>query len=331
MPYTKWTSVKNKQSTARSAYLVTGGAGFIGSHIVEALVAKGHPVRILDNFHTGRRENLRSVADRVTVVEGDVRDFRAVREAARGADFILHLAALVSPAQSVLQPDDTLAVNITGTLNVLKVAVEAGARRVVLSSSCAVYGDGRIPAREDQPLMPLSPYAASKLAAEGLAIAFHHSYGLPAVCLRYFNVYGPRQTADSPYSGVIAIFTRRLLQGQPVTIYGDGRQTRDFIYVGDVVRANRLACRKKAAIGRVMNIGTGRGQSLRELHAVLASLCGSRPAPEHAEPRPGDIYHSRCDPSRARRLLGFRPQTGFRRGLEKTLAWQRGESEGAGA
>jgi UDP-glucose 4-epimerase len=245
-------------------------------------------------------------------------------------DFILHLAALVSVTESVQEPDDTLAVNIDGTLNVLKAAKEAGVQRVVLSSSCAVYGEGRIPAKEDQPLMPLSPYAASKMAVEGLAISFHHSYGLPVVCLRYFNVYGPRQTSDSPYSGVIAIFASRLIDGKLVTIYGDGRQTRDFIYVGDVVRANQLACRKKTAVGRVINIGTGRGRSLRELHSTLASLCGSRNPPQYADARPGDIYHSRCDPSRARSLLGFQPRTDFRKGLEKTLAWQRGASE-AGA
>jgi nucleoside-diphosphate-sugar epimerase len=314
----------------QSTYLVTGGAGFIGSHIVEGLVAKGHSVRILDNFHSGRKENLRSVADQVTIIEGDVRDLRTARESAQGVDFILHLAALVSVTESVQEPDDTLAVNIDGTLNVLKAAKEAGVQRVVLSSSCAVYGEGRIPAKEDQPLMPLSPYAASKMAVEGLAISFHHSYGLPVVCLRYFNVYGPRQTSDSPYSGVIAIFASRLIDGKLVTIYGDGRQTRDFIYVGDVVRANQLACRKKTAVGRVINIGTGRGRSLRELHSTLASLCGSRNPPQYADARPGDIYHSRCDPSRARSLLGFQPRTDFRKGLEKTLAWQRGASE-AGA
>ncbi len=319
-----------QRSKDQSTFLLTGGAGFIGSHLAEALAAEGHSVRILDNFTSGRKENLQSVAGRVTILEGDVRDAQAVREAMRGVDFVLHLAALVSVTASVLKPDDTLAVNVNGTLNVLKAAKEAGVRRVVLSSSCAVYGEGRVPAKEDQPLMPLSPYAASKMAAEGLAEAFGHSYNLPVVRLRYFNVYGPRQTSDSPYSGVIAVFIDRLIASQPATIFGDGGQTRDFIYVGDVVRANLLACRKEAAVGRAINIGTGRGRTLRELHSALAALSGKRIPPQYADPRPGDIYHSRCDASRARSLLGFRPQTDFRKGLKQTLAWQRKAIETAG-
>lgn len=311
----------------KSTYLVTGGAGFIGSHTVEMLVRDGHDVRILDNFHTGRRVNLMKVADQVTVLEGDIRDRQAVRDAMNGVDYVIHLAAMVSVAESVEKPEATLAVNIDGTLNVLAAAQAARVRRVVLASSCAVYGDGPLPARESQAPLPRSPYAASKLAAEGLALSFFHSFGLPVVCQRYFNVFGPRQMFDSPYSGVIAIFSRQILSGNPVTIFGDGGQTRDFIFVEDVARANKLACTAPVAAGQVINIGAGRGRSLRELYSTLLSLSGKRASPQYADARPGDIYHSRCDATRARKLLGFRQQTDFRTGLEKTLVWQRIESE----
>jgi len=314
-----------------STYLITGGAGFIGSHTVESLARDGHTVRVLDNFRAGKRENLRAVAGPVDLREGDIRDRAAVSEAMRGVEFVIHLAALVSVTASVEDPPETLAVNIDGTLNVLTAAYEAGVRRVVLASSSAVYGDGAVPARETQTLMPLSPYAVSKLALEGLAKSFQHNRGLETVCLRYFNVFGPRQTADSPYSGVIAVFADRILAGAPVTIYGDGRQTRDFIFVEDVVRANRMACTAADAAGGVMNIGTGRGRTLRELHRELASLVGGRIELRFAAARPGDIYHSRCDASRARKLLGFAPQTDFRTGLERTLAERRAAGEAAAA
>jgi nucleoside-diphosphate-sugar epimerase len=311
-----------------SKFLITGGAGFIGSHTVEALAADGHAVRVLDNFQTGRRKNLRAVAGKIDLRKGDIRDRQDVRAAMRGVDYVIHLAALVSVTESVENPQPTLAVNIDGTLNVLSAARAAGVRRVVLASSCAVYGDGPIPARETQAPQPMSPYAVSKLALEGLARSFHHAHGLETVCLRYFNVFGPRQAADSPYSGVIAIFVDRILAGQAVTIYGDGGQTRDFIFVGDVARANQLACTAKAAAGQVINLGTGRGRSLKELHALLSSLAGGRSAPQYAAARTGDIYHSRGDSARARKLLGFQPQTDFRAGLEKTLAWKQNAPKG---
>jgi UDP-glucose 4-epimerase len=217
-------------------------------------------------------------------------------------------------------------VNANGTLNLLQAAREAGVRRLVLASSCAVYGEGPVPAREDQAPMPLSPYAASKLAMEALAAAYYSSLGLAATCLRYFNVYGPRQSPDSPYSGVIAIFASRAVSGAPITIYGDGRQTRDFIYVGDVVRANLLAAQSDRCAGRAVNVGTGRGRSLLDLHAELAALTGKRLALEYSAARTGDIYHSRCDPNRARSLLRFRALTDFHTGLETTLRWRRGEN-----
>jgi UDP-glucose 4-epimerase len=314
-----------------SNFLVTGGAGFIGSHTVEELAREGHTVRVLDNLSGGSRANLRAADGSIDFREGDIRDRAAVQEAVRGVEYVIHLAALVSVTASVENPPETLAVNIDGTLNVLTAAREAGVRRVVLASSSAVYGDGTVPAREDQTLRPLSPYAVSKLALEGLARSFQHNHGLETVCLRYFNVFGPRQTADSPYSGVIAVFADRILAGQPVTVYGDGKQTRDFIFVEDVVRANILACTAAAAAGAVMNIGTGRGRDLRELHRVLESVAGGGKGIQYAPPRPGDIYHSRCDPSRAWRLLSFRPQADFRAGLERTLAWRRAEGKTAGA
>jgi nucleoside-diphosphate-sugar epimerase len=309
-----------------SKYLITGGAGFIGSHLAEALVSQGQDVRILDNFRTGKKENLAAISGKVEIVEGDIRDRKSVQEAVRGVEYILHQAALVSVAESILHPEETFEVNANGALNILQAAKEARVRRVVLASSCAVYGEGPVPAREDQAPMPLSPYAASKLAMEALAASFFTSFGLATTCLRYFNVYGPRQSPDSPYSGVIAIFASRAVSGVPITIYGDGRQTRDFIYVGDVVKANLLAAKSERCAGRTVNIGTGRGRSLLDLHAELAVLGGRRLALEYAAARPGDIYHSRCDPRRARSLLGFRALTDFHSGLEATLHWRRGET-----
>jgi UDP-glucose 4-epimerase len=302
-----------------ASYLITGGAGFIGSHIAAALSTEGHRVRILDNFRSGKRSNLAEFPG-VEVLEGDVRDPVAVASAVEGIEFIFHLAALVSVVESVERPEEALAVNVQGTWNVLNAARKSGARRVVLSSSCAVYGDGPVPARETQAPRPLSPYAASKLASEALALSASASLQLPTVCLRYFNVFGPRQDASSPYSGVIAIYAARLAKGEPVIIYGDGRQTRDFIFVEDVVRANRWACDCHDAAGGVWNIGTGRGRSVRELFQTLSTLFGVTGEARYNPARAGEIRHSRCDSSAARRL-GFRARVDFREGLRQTVAW----------
>jgi UDP-glucose 4-epimerase len=307
-----------------TSYLITGGAGFIGSHLTETLVREGNHVRVLDNFHSGKRSNLET-SPGVDVREADIRDLDAVRSAAEGMDYILHLAALVSVVESVQNPDETLAVNVQGTWNVLLAAREAHVRRIVLSSSCAVYGDGPVPSRETQSARPLSPYAASKLADEALALSMAASYQLPVVCLRYFNVFGPRQDPSSPYSGAIAIFTSRFVQQQPVTIFGDGRQTRDFIYVEDIVRANQWACACSLAVGGAWNIGTGRGRSVLELVQTLSSLYETRTETRHAPARPGEIYHSRCDPAAAKRL-GYQAGVDFRDGLRKTVAWYKSVS-----
>jgi UDP-glucose 4-epimerase len=307
-----------------ASYLITGGAGFIGSHLAESLIRDGQRVRVLDNFHSGKRSHLEEMPG-VEIIEGDIREFNTVRQAAAGMDYILHLAALVSVIESVEHPDETLAVNVQGTWNVLQAAKEAQVQRIVLSSSCAIYGDGPIPAKESQAARPLSPYAASKLADEALALSMASSYQLPVACLRYFNVYGPRQDPSSPYSGAIAIFTSHFVQNQSVTIYGDGRQTRDFIYVEDVVRANRWACASNLAIGGAWNIGTGRGRSILELIQTLSSLCNTRIETHHAPARPGEIYHSRSDPTAAKRL-GFQAEVDFREGLRKTVAWYKSGS-----
>jgi nucleoside-diphosphate-sugar epimerase len=311
-----------------ATYLITGGAGFIGSHLAEALVLEGNTVRILDNFRTGRRGNLAGIRGKAEILKGDIRDRNTAKTAMRGVDVVFHQAALVSVAESVEHPKETLDVNVNGTLNILQAAKRARVNRVVMASSCAVYGSGSVPARESQAPMPLSPYAVSKLAAESLGISFFYSYGLPVTCLRYFNVFGPRQDPHSPYSGVIAIFSSRMVAGKTVTIYGDGRQTRDFIFVADIVRANLAACATECAAGRILNIGTGRGRSLLQLRTELVSLHAASLPVEYAPARPGDIYHSRSDPSLAKRLIGFRARTDFRSGLASTLQWQQSKRGG---
>jgi UDP-glucose 4-epimerase len=301
--------------------LVTGGAGFIGSHLVESLVASGDQVRVLDNFSTGRRENLRSVWDRIEVQQGDIRDRQAVKSAMSDVEWVLHEAALVSVTQSVRCPEETYDINLTGALNVLIEAKAAGARGVILASSSAVYGDQRGPAREDRPARPLTPYAASKLALEAYAQAFSSSYSLQAICLRYFNVYGPRQDPSSEYSGVIARFAQALSAQQRGTIFGDGSQTRDFVYVEDVVRANLLARRRSGVRRGVFNIGTGHSVRIVDLYRRMGSLCGVSGPPRFEPAREGDILYSCSSTARAWRELGFRPTIRLDEGLQRTLAW----------
>ncbi len=305
--------------------LVTGGAGFIGSHIVRALLAEGFRVRVLDNFSSGRPENLAGLArTHLEVQEGDIRDPAALQAALRGAVWVFHEAAFVSVPASMEDPLTCHAVNGTGTVQVLEAARRAGVARVVLASSAAVYGDSHaFPLRENLPPRPLSPYAASKAANELYARLYTAAFDLPVVALRYFNVYGPRQRPDSPYAAAIPIFARRMLAGQPPTVFGDGGQRRDFVFVGDVAQANLRAAESPAAAGEVINICTGREVSLLELLAALRGLIPEAPPPVFAPPRAGDIYRSVGDPAKAARLLGFRPQTPLRQGLAEVVAWLR--------
>jgi UDP-glucose 4-epimerase len=301
--------------------LVTGGAGFIGSHLVEHLAAAGR-VRVLDDFSTGLRDNLAHVRPAPEVVEGDVADPDAAARAVQGAGVVYHLAALASVQRSVEAPADTHRACATGTLVVLDAARRAGVRRVVYAGSSSAYG---IPAGEVQteadPVAPLSPYAAAKLAGELYAESFASSYGLETVRLRFFNIFGPRQRADSPYSGVIALFAAALGEGRAPTVFGDGQQSRDFTYVADVVQALTRAAEAPGVSGKVYNVGTGRSTTVLELIAALNRLLGTSVAPRHAPPRAGDVRHSRADISRARRELGYEPAVSFEDGLARTLAW----------
>jgi UDP-glucose 4-epimerase len=313
-----------------SSYLVTGGAGFIGSHIVDALLAEGHRVRVLDNFATGKRENIAHVLDWIKLVEGDVRDLEAVRRAVDGAEYVLHQAALPSVPRSIKDPLTTHKVNATGTLNVLIAARDAGVKRVVYASSSSVYGDApELPKREDMTPRPKSPYAVSKLAGEHYCRAFWEAYGLETVCLRYFNVFGPRQDPNSQYAAVIPRFISALLNGGEICIYGDGRQTRDFTYAGNVVRANLLAAVAPGAAGAVCNVACGRQTSLLELVSLLAELTGKRPEPVFEPARPGDVRDSLADLGNTAIRVGYAVTTSLRQGLKETVEWMGGESLGA--
>ena len=308
----------------KELWLVTGGAGFIGSHLVESLVRQGRRVRVLDDFSTGLRANLAHVDPAPEILSGDVADAAVVQRAMQGVGVVFHLAALASVQRSVEAPADTHSVCAGGTLNVLDAARRAGVRRIVYAASSSAYG---IPAgdvqTEGDPLAPLSPYAAAKLAGELYAQSFTAAFGLETVRLRFFNIFGPRQRADSPYSGVIALFAAALSAGRTPMIYGDGLQTRDFTFVSDVVQALTRAAETPGVSGRVYNIGTGRGTSVVELVAALNRQLGTNIAPQHAPPRAGDVRHSRADISLARRELGYEPAISFEDGLARTLAWYR--------
>ncbi len=302
--------------------LVTGGAGFIGSHIVRTLIERGDRVRVLDNFSTGRRDNL--VGLDVEIVEADLRDASRVTLACRGIETIFHQAAFVSVPQSMKEPNECFDVNVTGTASLLQAAHKYGVKCVVFASSTAVYGDSdTFPLTEDSPLRPLSPYAASKRVDEIYGQLYTTAFGLEVVGLRYFNVYGPRQRPDSQYAAAVPIFIRRLLDNKPITIFGDGGQTRDLIFVGDVVRANLAAAAHPSAAGRVFNICTGQETRIIDLIEILQDLFPSAPAPEFSEPRAGDIYRSIGSPLLARDLLGFHAETSLEEGLRQTVEWMR--------
>jgi UDP-N-acetylglucosamine/UDP-N-acetylgalactosamine 4-epimerase len=306
-----------------SRYLVTGGAGFIGSHLVEALLARGEDVVVLDDFSTGRRENLAPFLDRVRLVEASIEDERACAEAVAGVDFLLHQAALGSVPRSVADPARTHDVNLTGTLNLLVAAGAAGVRRVVYAASSSAYGNTEeLPKHEGMVPRPLSPYAVTKLAGEEYCRAFHASYGLATVSLRYFNVFGPRQDPTSQYAAVIPLFVTAAMAGRPPVIFGDGEQSRDFTYVENVVRANLQACEAPAsASGEVFNIGCGERITINRLWREIRSLVGADVEPAHEAARPGDVRHSLASLDRARRTLGYAPEVGLAEGLGRTVAW----------
>jgi UDP-glucose 4-epimerase len=300
--------------------LVTGGAGFIGSNLARALVARGHEVRVLDNFSTGHRSNLELLD--AHVVEGDIRSYERVAAAVDGVEVVFHQGALPSVPRSIQDPLTSSAVNVEGTLNVLLASRDAGVRRVVFASSSSVYGNARgMPRRESQPLAPLAPYAVSKLAAEQYCMVANRVYGVETVALRYFNVFGERQDPLSGYAAVIPKFIRMMLDGQAPTIFGDGQTSRDFTHIENVVEANLAAATEPAAAGRVMNIAVGSSRTLNDLTGTLCRLLDSDLTPEYAAPRPGDVPESLADVSLARDLIGYEPSVGFEEGLQRTIAW----------
>jgi len=310
-------------------YLVTGGAGFIGSHITRKLLEQGSSGCVLDNFSTGKRENIEELTrqfsgNQLEVLEGDVRDASRLKEALHGVEVIFHEAAFVSVPQSMDEPQECFDVNITGTSLLLDAARRAGVRRAIVASSAAVYGESHaLPLIEETPLQPLSPYAVSKRVDEMYAELFTNSFGFEVVALRYFNVYGPRQRPDSMYAAAVPIFARRLLDGKTVTIFGDGRQTRDLINVHDVVRANLTASDHPDAAGKIFNVCTGVETRLLDLLEVLHDLFPNAPQPEFAPPRAGDIYRSAGSPKKAMDIMGFCAQVPLADGLKETVDWMR--------
>jgi nucleoside-diphosphate-sugar epimerase len=303
--------------------LVTGGAGFIGSHIVEELLQRGDDVRVLDNFSTGKKENLDGLPGMAEVLEGDLRDPEVVKAAVRAMDVVFHLAAFISVPQSIEDPETCFAVNVGGTVNLLEAARQAGIRKVVISSSTAVYGNTNVfPTDEETSPQPLSPYAVSKQVNELYARLYSKTFNLPVTPLRYFNVYGPRQRPDSDYAAAIPIFIRQLVTGQPITIYGDGTQSRDFIFVKDVARANLLATEADTC-GEPINICTGCESSLLDLLEELSELSPTNPQVRFEAARAGDIYRSAGSPVKATRVLGFKAETSFSDGLKQTVEWMK--------
>lgn len=304
-------------------YLVTGGAGFIGSHIAATLLQRGDRVRVFDNLSTGREANiaaLQTFGNQVEIVRGDLRDLAAVRAAVAGVEVIFHQAALASVPRSLADPVASLETNVNGTQHILLAARDAGVRRVVMASSSAVYGNApEQPKREDMTPEPLSPYAVHKLASEQLAGIFTKIFGLETVALRYFNVFGPRQDPTSEYAAVIPLFLTALLEGRRPVVFGDGEQTRDFVYIENIAQANLLAAEAPMAYGQVMNIGGGKRVSLNQLLAIAGGMLGIEVHADYREPRPGDVRDSMADISRARQLIGYEPRIDFREGLARTL------------
>jgi len=307
-------------------YLVTGGAGFIGSHLVGRLVKDGNQVRVIDNFITGKRQNLNNLAGKIELVECDILDLSKVRKAMEGVQYVFHQAALRSVPLSVDDPLSTNEVNSQGTLNVLMAARDEGVKRVIYASSSSVYGDApELPKNERQACSPISPYAVSKLAGENYCIVFNRVYGLETISLRYFNVFGPRQDPESPYAAVIPRFISRALTGQPLELHGDGLQSRDFTYIDDVVEANVLSAQAEGCGGKVFNIACGKAHSLLDLIGLLEKLLGKSLNFVHTESRVGDVRRTLADITRASRHLDYHPSTTFEEGIVRTLDYIRGK------
>ncbi len=307
-------------------YLVTGGAGFIGSHLVERLVRDGAEVVVLDDLSTGRREHLRTVRDRVRFIRGTAASLEVCRRAMQGVDYVLHQAAVTSVPRATRDPVTAHQVNVTGTLNILVAAQEARVRRIVYAGSTAAYGDAaELPNHEGLLPRPLSAYAAAKLAGEAYCHAFYRTHGLEAVVLRYFNIFGPRQNLESQYGAVIPLFITAALRGQPPVIFGDGAQTRDFTFVTNVVEANLLACHSAAegVVGEVFNIGCGEGTSISALWQRIRDLVGTNVEPVREAPRSGDVRHSLASITRSRERLGYAPAVSLEEGLQRTIAYFR--------
>ncbi|GAV23962.1 SDR family oxidoreductase [Carboxydothermus pertinax] len=309
-------------------FLVTGGAGFIGSHIVERLVRDGAEVIVLDDLSSGKEENLSEVLDKITFIKGNIRDLDLLRKITEDVDYILHEAAMASVPASIDDPLKCHEVNVTGTINVLLSAKENGVKRVVYAASSAVYGNNEtLPKKEDMYPEPLSPYAVSKYAGELYLQVFTRIYGIEAVGLRYFNVFGPKQDPNSQYAAVIPKFIDALVKEVPPTIYGDGMQTRDFIFIDDVVEANMLALTARGASGKVFNIACGERISLIRLYKVIKEIIGVDIEPVYAEARVGDVRDSLADISLARNILGFEPKVSLEEGLKKTVEWHKRKLE----
>ena len=310
-------------------YLVTGGAGFIGSSIARALLARGDGVRIVDNFSTGKRENLADIIDRVELLEGDIRDEKVLGKAIAGVEVVFHEAAIASVPQSMAEPLENHAVNATGTMRVLEAARRAGVRRVVYAASSAAYGDEpTLPKVETMPPAPISPYGATKLAGEVAMQVYARAFGLETVCLRYFNVFGPRPDPKSEYAAVIPKFITAALAGKQPRIFGDGKQSRDFCHIDNVVEANFAAAAADAgrASGRVFNVGCGESIDLNRVVALIGDILGKKLEALHEPERAGDIKHSWGDVSAARAALGFRASVSFTEGLRRTIEWYKSKS-----